>query len=192
VAAGSEIRICTRVNSPTVAGHRGGADFAPPQPPLLGLPPLDDANDLSLSAFFILFAAAEVSERWSDGKEVFVAERGAPRSGNGEGRPPPPVLNDAAAADELLEEWMVVAEGDDGGGGGRGRWRRRSGRWRRRTNGVGGEWMVAAAAVAEWMEWRRRRQSARVWRTGSDKKQSDANLLTYPWCIQSTPTKLYG
>jgi hypothetical protein len=136
---------------------------------------LDDANDLSLSAFFILFAAAEVSERWSDGKEVFVAERGAPRSGNGEGRPPPPVLNDAAAADELLEEWMVVAEGDDGGGGvdgggvartvsvGSGWWRQR--RWQSGWSGSGGGSL------------------ARVWRTGSDKKQSDANLLTYPWCI---------
>jgi hypothetical protein len=71
-SAGSDTRICTRISSPTVAGRRGAALAAPP--PLPGLPPLDEAEDLSPSAFFILLAAAEVSERWSDGEELLAED----------------------------------------------------------------------------------------------------------------------
>jgi hypothetical protein len=35
---------------------------------------LDEADDLSPSAFFILLAAAEVSERWSDGEELLAED----------------------------------------------------------------------------------------------------------------------
>ena len=72
-SADSDTRICTRISSPTIAGHRGAA-LAPTPPPLPGLPPLDEAEDLSPSAFFILLAAAEVSERWSDGEELLAED----------------------------------------------------------------------------------------------------------------------
>lgn len=56
---------------------------------------MDDADDLSPSAFFILLAAAEVSERWSDGEEeAFAEERDEAEAGDA-GPPPPPA--DAAA-----------------------------------------------------------------------------------------------
>jgi hypothetical protein len=67
-SAGSETRICTRMSSPTVAGLRGGA---PALPPLPGLPtPLEEAEERSPRAFFILLAAAEVRERWSDAEDA--------------------------------------------------------------------------------------------------------------------------
>uniref|UniRef100_A0A0A9D0G3 Uncharacterized protein n=1 Tax=Arundo donax TaxID=35708 RepID=A0A0A9D0G3_ARUDO len=69
-SAGSETRICTRMSSPTVAGRRRGAALPPP-PLLPGLPtPLEEAEERSPSAFFILLAAAEGRERWSDAEEA--------------------------------------------------------------------------------------------------------------------------
>jgi hypothetical protein len=70
-SVGSEMRICTRMSSPNVAGLRGGAAF----PPLPGLPtPLEEADERSPSAFFILLAAAEVRERWSEAEDAEDAE----------------------------------------------------------------------------------------------------------------------
>ena len=67
-SAGSETRICTRMSSPTVAGLRGGPAALPPLP---GLPtPLEEAEERRPSAFFILLAAAEVRERWSEAEEA--------------------------------------------------------------------------------------------------------------------------
>lgn len=77
-SVGSEMRICTRMSSPTVAGLRGGAAF----PPLPGLPtPLEEAEDRSPSAFFILLAAAEVRERWSEADEAEDAEEAGDTGG---------------------------------------------------------------------------------------------------------------
>lgn len=54
-----------------MAGLRAGAAF----PPLPGLPtPLVEAEERSPSAFFILLAAAEVSERCSEAEEADDAE----------------------------------------------------------------------------------------------------------------------
>lgn len=50
-----------------MAGLRGVAAF----PPLPGLPtPLEEAEERSPSAFFILLAAAEVRERWSAAEDA--------------------------------------------------------------------------------------------------------------------------
>ena len=66
-SAGSETRICTRMSSPTVLGLREAGAL----PPLPGLPtPLEEAEERSPSAFFILLAAAEVRERWSDAEDA--------------------------------------------------------------------------------------------------------------------------
>jgi hypothetical protein len=60
------------MSSPTVAGLRGGTAALPPLP---GLPtPLEEAEERSPSVFFILLAAAEVRERWSDADEEEDAE----------------------------------------------------------------------------------------------------------------------
>ena len=57
-----------------MAGLRGVAAF----PPLPGLPtPLDEAEERSPSAFFILLAAAEVRERWSEAEDAEEAEEEA-------------------------------------------------------------------------------------------------------------------
>lgn len=61
-----------------MAGLRGVAAF----PPLPGLPtPLDEAEERSPSAFFILLAAAEVRERWSAAEDAEGAEEEAGDAG---------------------------------------------------------------------------------------------------------------